>query len=120
MAKSVIVVVSIILLTAFAVVFGFRHTIDTVEEFAQRLDAAYLDPKTDALKNIAEEWDKEKKTLMFLINHRDVESVSISMIRAYEEALAGRYEVAVQEISVAKFQLEELVERERISLENIF
>ena len=120
MIKSVIAAALIIIITATSVVLAFNHTIKTVDDFKERLDKAYMNPVSQDLKNISDEWDKEKKSLMFLINHRDVEAISVSILRAYEESAAGRPDMAIQEISVAKFQLEELVEREKFSFENIF
>lgn len=117
MARSVIVAVSVLVIISVASVVSFYYTENTVAEFSERLEKAGSDPIK--LGEISDLWDKRKKPLMLIINHRDLENISVSLIRAHREAESGRLDMALEECDVAKFLMEELVERERLSLENI-
>lgn len=117
MARSVIVASAMLLIIIIASWVSFYYTEATVTEFTAHLEKAGSDP--DALGKIAEQWEERKQPLMLIINHRDMESISVALIRAHREAESGRLDMALQESDVAKFLMEELVERERLSLENI-
>ncbi|MBQ6998483.1 MAG: DUF4363 family protein [Clostridia bacterium] len=120
MAKSVIAVSVIFVLILIGSIGGYFYTDNMVKSYSVRLDKALENPDVNLLKEVEQNWDKDKNSLMYLMNHRDIESVSTSLIRAREEAAAERYDMAVQEIAVAKFLLDELIEREKLSPENIF
>lgn len=120
MAKSITALVIIAIITSGAVAGAFFHTKNVTEAYITPLEEAYLTPHTDRLKTLSDRWNDDKKTLMLIINHRDIEAVSTALLRAYEEAAAQRYDMAAEEISVAKFLLGELLEREKLNFENIF
>lgn len=120
MAKSIISVSIIFLLILTGSIGGYLYTDNIVKSYSARLEDALKNPQTELLDKVEKDWDNDKNKLMYLMNHRDIESVSTSLIRAKEEAAAGRDDMALQEIAVAKFMLDELLEREKLSPENIF
>ncbi len=120
MAKSVIAVSVIFVLILIGSIGSYFYTQNMVKSYSDRLDEALENPDAKLLTEVEKNWDSDKNKLMYIMNHRDIESVSTSLIRAREEATAERYDMAVQEIAVAKFMLEELLEREKLSPENIF
>lgn len=120
MAKSIISVSIIFLLILAGSIGSYFYTENMVKSYSNRLDEALENPDADLLTEVEKNWDNDKNKLMYLMNHRDIESVSTSLIRAKAEASAGRDDMALQEISVAKFMLDELLEREKLSPENIF
>lgn len=120
MAKSIISVSVIFILILTGSIGGYIYTDKIVKNHSEKLDKALKNPQTEILNEIEKEWDKDKNKLMYIMNHRDIESVSTSLIRAKAEASAGREEMALQEIAVAKFMLDELLEREKVLPENIF
>ena len=117
MARSVIVAVSMLIIISLASAYSYYYTQSVVEDFTARIEKAGADP--DKLADISNAWDERKKPLMMIINHRDIENISVALIRAQREAENGRLDMALEESDVAKFMLEELVEREKISIENI-
>lgn len=120
MAKSIVALVAIAAIATVAVVCGFLYTETTARAYLAPLEEAYANPNAENLSELAESWGRDKKMLMLIINHRDIEAVSTALIRAREEAASARYDVAAEEISIAKFLITELVEREKLSFENIF
>lgn len=119
MGKSISAVVLIALFICLWSVgtFGFINNIS--EDFIFRIENAEKSTKADEIKKIYDDWDKEKKKLMYIMNHRDVEEVSTALLRGYHESTSGRYDMAKKEIALAKFLLKELVEREKFSLQNL-
>ncbi len=117
MGRSVIVAVIILILIVTASRISMKYTETTANEFTERLDKAGAD--AGELKAICEDWEEKKIPLMLIIDHRDIEEVSLSLIRACHEAENGRAHMAKQETDIAKFLIRELVERERLSVENI-
>lgn len=120
MAKSIIAVAVIAVVIVTASSASFIYTKRMVESYTERIEQAQKNPDAQLLKEITQNWDSDKNKLMFIMNHRDIESVSTGLIRACEEASAGRADMAVTELAVAKFLLSELEEREKFSFENIF
>ena len=119
MAKSVAVLVVIALLIGIWSVTTYSYVDKTVDTFAERLDKIAQAPDKNEIKDINKDWEKHKRRLMYIMNHRDVEQVSEALLRGEKELLSGRVDMALKEISVAKFYLKELTEREKFSLENL-
>lgn len=120
MAKSIIAVAVILILILTGAVGSFWYTSSTVEEFTSFLEEIKDGTDASALDAIVDRWEDKKQPLMLMINHRDVENISVALIRARRESAAGRYDMAAQEIEVAMFLMDELIEREKLSVENIF
>lgn len=120
MTKSIVALAVIVFLAAGGVVCGYIYTKTTAEAYLAPLEEAYKSPNAEKLAELSERWGKDKKTLMLIINHRDIEAVSTALIRACEEAASSRFDMAAEEVSVAKFLITELVAREKLSFENIF
>ena len=118
MTRSVLVASAMLVIIAISSVISYYYTESVVEDFTARLEKAGSDP--NKLSEISNDWNERKKPLMMIINHKDVENISVSLIRAQREAENGRLDMALEESDVAKFMLEELLEREKLSAENIF
>ena len=117
MAKTVIIAAVIILIIFSGAAVSFMYTENIITGFADELRS--LDDLNE-IHRIREEWDDKKNVLMLFMNHRDIEDVSVALIRASEEVETGEKPDAQREIALAVFLMEELVERERLSVENIF
>ena len=117
MAKTVIIAALIILIIFSGATASFIYTEKTITGFADELRS--LD-NLNNIHRIREDWDDKKNILMLFMNHRDIEDVSVALIRASEEAETGEIADTRREIALAVFLMEELVERERLSVENIF
>lgn len=118
MKKTIIVTAIILSLIITGSVTSFVYTKNMVESFSEELRRAGSD--YSEIGKIRSQWDNKKTILMLFMNHRDIEEVSVSLLRAEAEAKEGREGAALQEIELAVFLMEELVERERLSAENIF
>lgn len=119
MAKSIAVLVVIAILIGVWSVTTYSYVSGIVESFTQRLDKLTENPDKAEIKDINKDWEKHKRRLMYIMNHRDVEQVSEALLRGEKELLSGREDMALKEISVARFYLKELTEREKFSLENL-
>lgn len=119
MGKSISAIVLITLFICLWSVGTYTYINHVSEEFCQRIENAEKDISKEEIKEISDDWDKTKKKLMYLMNHRDVEEVSTALLRGYYESASGKEDMAKKEIALAKFLLEELVEREKFSLQNL-
>ncbi len=120
MARSVTAAVAILLIIGIGSVGSYLYIAGTIDTLTEQLEEIRQTPDIHKLEEISDKWEDKKLTLMFIINHRDIENISISLIRAKHELLAGRENMAVQEIDVSLFLMEELIEREKLSPANIF
>ena len=119
MTKSIAVLVIMAILIVAISTASSVFVNDVAKRFEPQLNKAMKNPEEALIREIYNDWDKEKKTLLYIMNHRDIEEVSESLVRSYRESASKRFDVALEELSVAKFKLKELVEREKFSLENI-
>lgn len=117
MARTVIIAAVIILIIFSGAAVSFMYTENIITGFADELRSL---KDLSEISRIRDEWDEKKNILMLFMNHRDVEEVSVALIRASEEAETGQRDDARRELSLAVFLMEELVEREKLSVENIF
>lgn len=117
MARTIIIAAVIILIIFLGAAVSFMYTENIITGFADELRNL---SELDEIHRIREDWDDKKNVLMLFMNHRDIEEVSVALIRATEEAKTGEEADAKREISLAVFLMEELVEREKLSAENIF
>lgn len=118
MAKSLIIltVIAVVIISASAACYFY--TVTTVGEVSEMLQEAGTD--ADSLGRLLQMWEERKKPLMFITNHRDIENISVALLRAHQEAISGRLDMAKQEAKVAAFLMNELIEREKLSPANIF
>lgn len=119
MAKSIAVLVVIALLVGIWSISAYSYVSATVEKYTQRIEKLMETPEKQGIKQINDDWENDKRHLMYIMNHRDVEQVSEALLRSEKEIFAGRVDMALQEIAVARFYLKELTEREKFSLENL-
>ncbi len=124
MKSSVIYAITIGLLIGAATVTAFLYTSSTTDFVTESLEKARtsLDrgEKTEELAALVDSWEEKKKYLMFIINHRDIENVSVSLIKAKQRAEGGEFDEAIKEIEIATFLVNELTEKERLVMENVF
>ncbi len=118
MAKSLIILAVIVVVILSASAASYYYTVTTVEEVSKMLEEAGTDQS--ALGEVSRVWEEKKQPLMFIINHRDIESISVALLRAHREAANGRHDMAKEEAEVAAFLMDELSEREKLSTANIF
>lgn len=123
MAKSVVICVCIALIVGLVSALSAVYIKNTAEYMSSSLEDAVEEKDTEKLSAILKEtekyWERRKETLLLLVSHRDVENVSLALLRAKERTSAGRRDDAEQEIKTVIFLVEELYERESLSLGNI-
>lgn len=123
MKNSVIYAVAIGLAIGTATVASFLYTEKTTNYVVQSLENTRISldkgEHTDELSKLVDSWEEKKKYLMFIINHRDVENVSVSLIKAKQRAEGGEFQEAIKEIEIAIFLVKELTEKERLVIENV-
>ena len=117
MKRTLIITAVILALITAGAVLSFMYTEKTIEKFSA--DLKNTGSNYEELRKIRTQWDEKKTVLMLFMNHRDIEDVSIALIRAESQSKNGRDGMALQEIELAVFLMEELVEREKFSIENI-
>lgn len=118
MAKSVIlcVVVFVLVLTVSTLAAGY------VQSTCQSV-LSNLEGKEESLENRFSSaysiWEERKAILMLISNHKDIEAVSLSLIRGRENARLGGEQMAKTELEAAIFLIKEFAERERLISGNV-
>ncbi len=123
MGKSVTICVCIALIVGSVSAMSAVYIKNTAEYMSSSLEDVAEEKDTEKLsarlKETEKYWDRRKEILLLLVSHRDVENVSLALLRAKERTSAGRMDDAEQEIKTVIFLVGELYERESLSLGNI-
>lgn len=117
-AAAIGLLVAVVTLCSF---FYMEKTADYVKGQLYLLSEELAQGKsTERATTLFDEWNEKKKVIMCLTNHRDIENVSLSLIKVKQQTENGELEEAVKETETALFLVNDLVEKERFSIENIF
>ena len=118
MAKSVIVC-GVILSLVFAIsVTSARYVRATCDMVLSILEDEGR-PLGERFEDAHKIWEERKDLLMFVSNHKDIESVSLSLIRGRESARFGGEHTAGAELETALFLIREFAEKEKLTAENV-
>ena len=94
---------------------SLMHAIDVSEEKAIEGQDA-----TDEYNKVKKIWEKEKKVLFYICGHRIIMQIDENVNLGCEYMRLGDNEMAVFIFKKARILLEDLYEREKIRLDNIF
>ncbi len=92
------------------------------KRFASSVDKLEASGKIDAktIDNIRSLWEKDKKLLKYLTCHENILKVDECVEMARECLESGKTDRAMYLLKLARHHIEDLKEREKISLDNIF
>ena len=101
---------------------GLRYITDQVVETADALSAAIQSGQDtqSALSQLKNRWEQYENWMLVLGNHKDVDNISISILKAEGYLQYNEYEKAVRELAVARYLLTDLPEKDKVSWVNIF
>ena len=118
MAKSVIFCVVILALVLTASLMAERYVGDVCSRMLSVLEdeSKSLEGRFSDAHNI---WKESKNILMLISNHKDIESVSLSLIRGRESARLGGELSARTELKSVLFLIREFAVRDKLSAENV-
>jgi len=123
MARSVIIsfviLAVIIALSVFSVFYTKTASEFMADELSLAVESIEKGAGSETLDNTIMKWEEERKILMFILNHRDIDDISLSLLKAKQKLSAGKDQEAVDEIKVAIFLVKGLHEKEKIKTENI-
>lgn len=73
----------------------------------------------EILNEIEEGWEKVKKPLLLVLNHNDVDNVDMALMLTRASVAEWDKDICYQNASLLCFYLDELLDTEKLSLENI-
>lgn len=78
----------------------------------------------DELKEIyvetEEEWVKVHKMWSIIVVHQELDNIEQALVKAKSSIYGGSIEDSIEEIETAKFFINHVKEREKVTIENIF
>lgn len=101
---------------------GLRYITNQVVETADTLSAAIQTSQDtqSALLQLKNRWEQYENWMLVLGNHKDVDNISISILKVESYLQYGETAKAVQELGVARYLLTDLPEKDKVSWVNIF
>ena len=92
------------------------------KKFASYIDKVEISGNIDAetIDNMRSLWEKDKKLLKYLTCHENILKVDECVEMAKECVESGKSDRAMYLLKLARHHIEDLKEREKISLDNIF
>lgn len=101
---------------------GLRYITDQVAETTDALSAAIQsgEDTQPALSQLKNRWEHYENWMLVLGNHKDVDNISISILKVDGYLQHSEYEKAVRELAVARYLLTDLPEKDKVSWVNIF
>ncbi len=123
--KSLVIVIIILALLAGVFIaddMGLRYITKEVIKTADALSLA-IQQNADveqAMSELKNRWEEFENWMLVLGNHKDVDNISISLLKTENHILYGEMEKAVQELDVARYLLNDLPEKDKVSWVNIF
>ncbi len=124
MRSLVIVIIILALLGGVFVAddMGLRYITKEVIKAADALGLA-IQQNADAEQAMSElknRWETFENWMLVLGNHKDVDNISISLLKTDNYIRNGDLEKAMQELEVARYLLNDLPEKDKVSWVNIF
>lgn len=101
---------------------GLRYITNQVVETADTLSAAIQASQDtqSALLQLKNRWEQYENWMLVLGNHKDVDNISISLLKVESYLQYGETAKAVQELGIARYLLTDLPEKDKVSWVNIF
>ena len=120
--EIITIVIFILLITLF--VYN-SVTIDRcsdmlIKEIETAKENAYNDDASKYFEAVYKRWGKEKKKLFYISAHNTIWQIDENIIMGCEYVLSGDKERAIYNFKKAGLLLEDLNEKEKIRLDNIF
>lgn len=120
--EIVTIIIFCLLITLF--VFGSiavksrtEQLIDIIDKAQKHIDGTEAE---EYYKKVLEEWNEKKKILFYICSHTIIMQTDENIIMGYDYIRLGDKERALYNLKKASLLLEELYEREKIRLDNIF
>ena len=108
----------------FIALFAYNsHVMESrTKSLADCIDEVEADVNSDAkdIEKICSKWQKDKSVLMYLTSHENILKVDECVEMAKECLESGQSHRAMHLLKLARNHIEDLREREKISLDNIF
>ncbi|NLJ41321.1 MAG: DUF4363 family protein [Clostridiales bacterium] len=100
------------------------RTSDELANQAEKVRAALSDEEwgdTDTeIKNLRQTWGKHKKTWLLLVEHSDIDSIDRTIFRVDELIRHKDKEQSLADLAELRFLVQDLADKEVLSLANIF
>lgn len=119
---TALIILSILICAFVADDIGLRYITNQVVETADVLSAAIQTNQDTqpALSQLKNRWEQYENWMLVLGNHKDVDNISISILKVESYLQYREYEKAVQELAVARYLLTDMPEKDKVSWVNIF
>ncbi len=119
------VVIFILLCALFTVNSRVIHTASQnltkdIDETAEVLEKEDYKSKEESFKKLSETWDDEQKKLFYLCHHSVVAQIDENINLSRQYAKDGNEQLSLILLKKARILLEDLSEREKFRLDNIF
>jgi len=118
--------VSAIILSLLIALFVFnsvtikKRTKSLINSIEKAEHSIYEENAEEKIKNILKKWEKEKKILFYICGHNIIMQVDENVNLGDEYIRLGDKERALYNLKKARILLDDLYEREKIRLDNIF
>jgi len=122
--KELIIAVTVLLAIFGASVYTNKNIKEGSRTLVNKLEVLKEDISKDdaskSAKEIYKEWEKISKNWSVMILHNELDLIETSLIRMKSSISSSELQRATEEIDVAIFLLGHIVEKERLSIKNIF
>lgn len=125
----------IIIFIIIAIFGGGTYTEKYLDETADEMTEKLEDLKTQTItaketqnreqikkeiKEIEEKWDETRDAWSVIVVHQEIDNIENALTKSKSNIENGELEDALQEIETAKFFINHVKEREKVSMKNIF
>lgn len=129
--KEYLIIIAILIIIFAGAIYTknfLNKTTDKVlkelEELKTEISKTEEDRDDENIEKLAEkicnEWFETNHSLSVIVVHSELDSIQIALTRLKTKIIEGEINESLEELEVTKFLLENLAEKERFNLKNIF
>ncbi len=124
--KIILVIIFILLIVALEVIVckSTNNIIDDAQNKIISLQEALLskdyEKTKEESKKLSDEWEKNQEKFLYFMHHEEIEQISVKIAAISENSENKAYESALEDSTEAKFLLEHLKDKLKLTLNNVF
>lgn len=129
--RDIIIIIFIIMVILGGETYTEKYLNKTADEITEKLEnlkkQTIIAKKTqnreqikNEIKEIEGKWDATSDTWSVIVVHQEIDNIENALIKLKSNIENGELEDALQEIETAKFFINHVKEREKVSMKNIF
>lgn len=127
MKKEIIICIVVIMIILGLNILSEKYTNDIMDNVTIHLgmvrEAILTEDEEkmkENIKNVLEEWDKNKSRLSVYIEHDELEKVELYMVEVNTDIGTKEYNMALESLESCNFIIEHIKDKYKLSLKNIF